>query len=713
MVSEETHLLSTSTGPMNNPSAEPPAAAVAESHTSSLPPLSSETNATTSEKPTPTTSCPTQSSSSNSAASSSGGDGNNNSSSVRLWIPKLSPATAELLARVNGNTLVGKHAPPNPPPPAERNSVPLNSDNPNNTDAAQSLVDNTDVEMKDSGSLSRSDRGEERALSTASMPDVAVADKPTSSTSPSAMDVNPTTPINPPLPNGQRNSTTSNNTTAQNIPPHLVAMASAATTTTTTTTNAVAAGLQAAPPVVRAAAAGTKRPRAQPAAPRRRASGPSKRTKRRKSGKNKDDDDDGIIRAGDSDSDSDSEPTPMITTHTKSGRQVHRPSLFVPSVHSTQEGLPVAASEGHQQPQSQQQQQGQQPLRKRRRVYRKGKEMHVTCKHCDRAHSPATNTIVFCDDCNQAWHQFCHDPPIANEVISVKEEEWFCRECRPLTAEEEGDDTLGEADSEPITPTTTTFYKAPIVPSQIKTGGAEFSTEQERGYLAGLSHTALVNMILDISSSAPDMPIFPSNLPKLTNSIFLASATPQITVTTTATTTASTSEVNIITEHPSFSPSSASQSTLTSLQSTSASIPAPSDMLNSSQPHLASTSSISPPNAANNILNTTTTTTTPPNNSRIPTTTTTAIIDAEASDVSDDDDRYFTIDEHRLYPRAGNGFRLPPDDDDVLHMLLEDASCMTFSHALHGPAKARVRAEMEMEGLGGGGGSGVVQGVGA
>ena len=51
------------------------------------------------------------------------------------------------------------------------------------------------------------------------------------------------------------------------------------------------------------------------------------------------------------------------------------------------------------------------------------------CKNCGRGHSPGSNAIVFCDGCNGAWHQFCHDPPIEGEVVRVEEREWVCGAC--------------------------------------------------------------------------------------------------------------------------------------------------------------------------------------------------------------------------------------------------------------------------------------------
>jgi PHD-finger len=37
--------------------------------------------------------------------------------------------------------------------------------------------------------------------------------------------------------------------------------------------------------------------------------------------------------------------------------------------------------------------------------------------------------IVFCDGCNMAYHQFCHDPPIEKDVVQIAEKEWFCNSC--------------------------------------------------------------------------------------------------------------------------------------------------------------------------------------------------------------------------------------------------------------------------------------------
>jgi hypothetical protein len=51
------------------------------------------------------------------------------------------------------------------------------------------------------------------------------------------------------------------------------------------------------------------------------------------------------------------------------------------------------------------------------------------CRTCHRDTDPAQNRIVFCDVCSTAYHQYCHDPPISNEVVTVLEKEWLCGPC--------------------------------------------------------------------------------------------------------------------------------------------------------------------------------------------------------------------------------------------------------------------------------------------
>lgn len=52
------------------------------------------------------------------------------------------------------------------------------------------------------------------------------------------------------------------------------------------------------------------------------------------------------------------------------------------------------------------------------------------CKKCTRMHSPATNQMVFCDGCNDPWHQRCHDPWIEDEIIKDQSLKWYCVICQ-------------------------------------------------------------------------------------------------------------------------------------------------------------------------------------------------------------------------------------------------------------------------------------------
>ncbi|WEW55020.1 hypothetical protein PRK78_000447 [Emydomyces testavorans] len=346
-----------------------------------------------------------------------------------------------------------------------------------------------------------------------------------------------------------------------------------------------------------------------------------KRNKKRKAGPF-DDDEDGIIKAGNSDSESDE--CTSLTTQTKSGRQIHRPTVFAPQQNSASTSAtgptvsPAGAADG------------QSPPRKKRRV-RKGKEVNITCERCERGYSPSSNPIVFCDDCNGAWHQFCHDPPIGIDVVKVKESEWFCSECRPVKVSASTEAIANSTEGGMAV--TTTAYDNSFLEAHNLVGGSDFTYAEKLGYLSRLSHAALVHLLVQISDSDPDLPLFPSNLKDLHPSTFIPSST-----------------------------SKPSNQTI--------------NPLSQEDPTQTTPSSSAP-------SHTTSQPTTDPENQPAPCNS--APVAAPAPSY-DSDDEY--IPEHRLYPRPGNGFRLPPDSVD-LDMLLEDASCPTFSHALHGPAKMR------------------------
>lgn len=365
------------------------------------------------------------------------------------------------------------------------------------------------------------------------------------------------------------------------------------------------------------------------AAPRTRqsANGTKRTVKRRKRGDY--DDGEGIIKAGDSTSDeSDIAPT---ATQTKSGRQVNRPSLYVPppapspSVGSKNTtAVPSPSSNLVTTPGS---------ARKRKRVMRKGKDINANCVHCQRGHSPFTNAIVFCDSCNRAWHQLCHDPCIDREVVLVKEKEWMCKECRPVSLSST-QPTVVRSDPYAVQ-TQPAQVKLQIPPLEV--GGSGFSGDECRGYLSSLSHATLVELLVTLTDRNPDLPIFPGNLKSLPSSKFPLQS------------------------GMSFSVSAAPANPLAagglSQESTNNSI-----SINGN----GDTTAEQPP---------------------IDNNPSTAGKKRRHGEISEDDEAEYEIEDHRLYPRAGNGLHLSLNPDD-LDIMQEDPACPTFSYSLHGSAKA-------------------------
>lgn len=55
---------------------------------------------------------------------------------------------------------------------------------------------------------------------------------------------------------------------------------------------------------------------------------------------------------------------------------------------------------------------------------------HIFCKKCTSQEVSEDNDIILCDGtCNCAFHQKCHDPPLATEDIPPEGEGWFCKYC--------------------------------------------------------------------------------------------------------------------------------------------------------------------------------------------------------------------------------------------------------------------------------------------
>ncbi|KAJ9353531.1 hypothetical protein DTO027B9_5233 [Paecilomyces variotii] len=377
--------------------------------------------------------------------------------------------------------------------------------------------------------------------------------------------------------------------------------------------------------LVQSAGISTKKTQRATASPsqRRKVANGAKGSKKRRRNHGSDEE---VIKAGDSSSDESTDFTP-VATQTKSGRQVHRPSLYVPP--SNPAAIPKPNKESPNAADGLLSQNT--PVKKRKRVYRKGKDMNVNCIHCQRGHGPSTNMIVFCDECNRAWHQFCHDPPIENDVITVKEAEWFCHECRPTQRPAYEVSTNTMQILQPHSEWPSSHITSALPPTEV--GGEQFSSVEKRAYLSGLSHAGLVNLLMTLSDRNPALPMFPSNLKALSASRLVSSQMPAGTFASSA------------------SPAPASEPLVTTAirQSTAGSADIP------------------------------------------PTGQSTTASTRERDDDESSESSEYEVEEHRLYPRAGNGFRIPITPED-LDMLLDDPACPTFSYALHGPAKAK--AEM-------------------
>ncbi|RAK95126.1 uncharacterized protein BO80DRAFT_369599 [Aspergillus ibericus CBS 121593] len=362
-------------------------------------------------------------------------------------------------------------------------------------------------------------------------------------------------------------------------------------------------------------AAKPKKPAATSSRQRKSATNGNKRGKKRR--RNNDSDGEDVIRAGDSSTDeSDVAPT---ATQTKSGRLINRPSLYVPPPSApvvAKDNVSLEASGNAR---------GQTVARKRKRIHRRGKDAIITCLHCQRGHSPSSNSIVLCDECNAAWHQLCHDPPINAEVITVKEKEWFCQECRPVQI------SIVQPTVVRSNPSLTTGLRGPSYPPLVvpkaEVGAGEYSTDERRGFLSGLSHAALVELLMTISDNNPILPMFPENMREQQSSKF-------------------------------------------AFRLPISDVPTPSTSVSGNDTGDSTAASTEANQNGDSAIDVTSSST-------------------RRHEVSDDDSEY-EFQEHRLYPRAGNGFRLSLNVDDM-DIMREDTACPTFSYSLHGTARVRAQ----------------------
>jgi hypothetical protein len=200
------------------------------------------------------------------------------------------------------------------------------------------------------------------------------------------------------------------------------------------------------------------------------------RGRKRKRSRNSDDESKDKV----SDSDSGSEDYTPQTTVTKSGRQIQRPSAYQP---------PSAPEPSTASPKAPRQQ-------TTKKTFRRKVGESSLCEHCLRGASPNNNQIVFCDGCNRAWHQHCHDPVIEVDVIREKDKEWFCGGCRKKNEPAPPKVQAPKPTSAPIPAPAPTFAPTPrpVEPPPLdmkgRIGGEAYTGPQVRTIFQLLVHSA-------------------------------------------------------------------------------------------------------------------------------------------------------------------------------------------------------------------------------
>jgi hypothetical protein len=378
-----------------------------------------------------------------------------------------------------------------------------------------------------------------------------------------------------------------------------------------------------------------------------------------------DDDDD-----GDDDDDDDNEDSDNYTpraTHTRSGRSTQKPQSFV-SANSPAAKKPRLAAELLDS-------QTKNPLIKKK-IYR-GREQNALCEYCLRGRGPADNAIVFCDGCNLCWHQNCHDPRIPKELVLDKTAEWFCKDCvvkLKLTATETkdahprriGESTVRAApNAAAVVAAAAANTERPVLlngatvantAAPSGTPGRSIDHRKRQQYFSSLSKQALIDLLLEAYSLAPELPIFNNaglvNAPAPPPSV--ASAPP----TKAAHTAASTPP-----------PTNTARPTTITTPSTMKPPPLPTPLLN-----MSPNPNLNPSRAAK---------------AAAPKYTSPSSPSSESAEESESEEEYQEEDygssHSKVYPKPGQGVMamLPPDSEDE-HMLLEGAESRTFSHSLKG-----------------------------
>ncbi|KAJ5321187.1 hypothetical protein N7476_004189 [Penicillium atrosanguineum] len=343
------------------------------------------------------------------------------------------------------------------------------------------------------------------------------------------------------------------------------------------------------------------------------------------------------------------------TRISRTGRVLKAPTAFIPA--------PAAAGSGG----------------KRRRGGKKAAS--INCAECGRGNSPGNNPIVLCDGCESAWHKHCHNPQIPDAAIENLDTEWKCNNCEP-----------SQRRIVKAKPMKGKLFRAKLAKAQnfakphsmqastqIEVANNEFTDAEKRVWLSSLSHSLLVEMLVDISSKNPSLPIFPANMKDLPTSKFaIPSARPLSAQSAPPSGKHAHDEAAAIDSHPAKGSRTISNTAVpvASLYSTLS----PSQRWSSSDTadegiFLAKTSD-------GHFMQV-------PEHSATPALSPDAPSPYEAELLTDSEGGDIPFDDHRIYPKPGNGFALPWDPAD-LDILREDPEAKTFSHALHSSIAKRI-----------------------
>lgn len=206
------------------------------------------------------------------------------------------------------------------------------------------------------------------------------------------------------------------------------------------------------------------------------------------------------------------EYNPAASTQTRSGRQSQKPLTVVAN---TSNAAPTISKRPSLAKTTSSPSVKRHPKIKAK-VYR-GREQFALCEHCLRSNGPPGNLIVFCDACNKCWHQKCHEPKIAKEVVSDTKAEWFCADCDRILHGKKKSKPASKAslDVPPVPPQPPVSNMPPPISQlpPIRYGmpwipGMSLTLDQQKAYLNSLPKEKLVDIVLRSAQLAPNMPIF-------------------------------------------------------------------------------------------------------------------------------------------------------------------------------------------------------------